>query len=75
MTDNGRGLDGDLDLTYSTTRDSGLGFGLFSMRERLRSVGGRFRLQSRPGSGFRVELCLPLAGADPAVADPPDPGT
>ena len=37
-------------------RDGQLGFGLFSIRERLRSVGGRFRLDSRPGAGVRVEL-------------------
>jgi PAS domain S-box-containing protein len=73
VTDNGRGLDGDVDLSHPNSRDSGLGFGLFSLRERLRSAGGRFRLYNRPGAGLRVEFSLPLAGADAAVADSPEP--
>jgi PAS domain S-box-containing protein len=75
VMDNGRGLDGDADLTHSNNRDSGLGFGLFSIRERLRSVGGRFRLHSRPGAGFRVELSIPLAGGGPSSGANDEPET
>jgi PAS domain S-box-containing protein len=36
------------------------GFGLFSIRERLRHVGGNFALKSRCGHGTRVSLTAPL---------------
>jgi PAS domain S-box-containing protein len=36
------------------------GFGLFSIRERLESIGGRFRLESSPGNGTKVTLIAPL---------------
>jgi PAS domain S-box-containing protein len=75
VTDNGRGLDGEVDLAPASGRDSGLGFGLFSLRERLRSAGGRFRLHNRPGVGLRVECSIPLAIGEPAVADSLEPET
>lgn len=62
VADNGRGLSTDHETTGAGHREGGLGFGLFSIRERLRSVGGRFRLQSQAGSGLRVELTVPLNG-------------
>jgi signal transduction histidine kinase len=37
------------------------GFGLFSIRERLRLVGGRLDVQSAPGAGTHVSLSVPLA--------------
>jgi PAS domain S-box-containing protein len=51
--------------------DKGVGFdpgkirtrkslGLISMNERLRQVGGTFRIESAPGSGTRVEAHVPL---------------
>ncbi|MBA7662461.1 hypothetical protein ES703_70490 [subsurface metagenome] len=36
------------------------GFGLFSIRERLRYIGGNFNLKSRCGHGTRVSLVAPL---------------
>lgn len=36
------------------------GFGLFSIRERLMDFGGLFQVDSRPGFGTRVTLCVPL---------------
>ena len=36
------------------------GLGLASMEERARSLAGRFRLQTRPGAGTKVEVWLPL---------------
>jgi len=36
------------------------GFGLFSIRERLESMGGRMEVESEPGQGTRVTLRLPL---------------
>jgi len=42
------------------------GFGLFSIRERLRPCGGRLEVQSAPDAGTHVILTVPLA--DAAVA-------
>ena len=38
-------------------------FGLFSIRERMISLGGRFELVSRPGEGTTATLVLPLGGS------------
>jgi PAS domain S-box-containing protein len=38
----------------------GRGFGLFSIRERLRHLGGSFDVASSPGHGTRVVLAVPL---------------
>jgi signal transduction histidine kinase len=35
------------------------GFGLVSMQERAKALGGRFRLASRPGSGTEIEIVIP----------------
>ena len=63
-----RGGDGEIVLTIE---DDGCGFlrqavrgkgglGLISMEERLRLVGGRLLIASRPGGGARVEVRVPL---------------
>jgi PAS domain S-box-containing protein len=36
-------------------------FGLFSIRERMNALGGRFELHSAPGEGTRATLVLPLS--------------
>ena len=41
---------------------SGLGF--VSMRERLRGLHGRVRIDSAPGRGTRIEVDVPLPDAD-----------
>jgi PAS domain S-box-containing protein len=40
------------------------GLGLVSMRERLALVGGRIVIDSRPGGGTRIDVCVPLPAAD-----------
>jgi len=52
VTDDGTGFD-------PNQAQNPLGLGLVSMGERLRSVGGEFRISSRPGSGTRVEGTVP----------------
>jgi PAS domain S-box-containing protein len=37
------------------------GFGLFSVRERLANIGGRFEIESEPGKGTKVLLTAPLS--------------
>ena len=44
-------------------------FGLFSIRERMRALGGWFDLQSAPGEGTMAILVLPLGGRTPASSE------
>jgi PAS domain S-box-containing protein len=56
VVDDGIGFD-------SRSLDGKAGLGLASMRERLRLVDGEFAIDSRPGSGTRIEVRVPLTGA------------
>ncbi|MBU2550328.1 MAG: PAS domain-containing protein [Proteobacteria bacterium] len=47
-------------------------FGLFSIRERLESIGGRVEIQSRPNQGTRVTLVAPVKTRAPQ--SPPTQG-
>ena len=38
-------------------------FGLLSIRERMKALGGRFDLKSSPGAGTAATLVLPMAGS------------
>lgn len=51
VEDDGRGFD------PASVRE---GVGLSAMRERARSVGGRLRIDSRPGNGTRLDVEVPL---------------
>ncbi|MDX6382326.1 MAG: hypothetical protein QOI57_3350 [Rubrobacteraceae bacterium] len=55
VADDGRGFD--------LAKDSGEGFGLRSMSERLAKLGGRVDVESAPGKGTRVVCVCPLDGA------------
>jgi PAS domain S-box-containing protein len=52
VIDNGVGFD--------VNKGSTFGLGLRSMRERLRLLGGDFRVESQPGAGTKLEASLPL---------------
>jgi signal transduction histidine kinase len=41
------------------TTDTGGGFGLIGMRERILLLGGDFRIETQSGQGFRLEATLP----------------
>jgi CheY-like chemotaxis protein len=41
-------------------------FGLFSIRERMKALGGSFEIESSPGKGTTATLILPLSDARPA---------
>ncbi len=57
VTDSGVGFDKRLMEQYV----HGAGFGLVSMRERLRLVGGQFDVDTAPGDGTVATLAVPLA--------------
>ena len=57
VEDDGIGFDASLIKVHSS---NGIGFGLFSIRERLVHLGGRVAIWSAPGSGARITLHAPL---------------
>jgi two-component system NarL family sensor kinase len=59
VSDNGRGCDANQVL--EGTARSGK-FGLFSVRERMRFLGGDMQMESSPNRGTTVELKMPISG-------------
>ncbi|MGE5295156.1 MAG: PAS domain S-box protein, partial [Solirubrobacterales bacterium] len=57
IEDDGKGF--DVSQLQRTARQQE-GFGLFSIRERLTYVGGKFTIESQPGHGTKVTLVAPL---------------
>jgi signal transduction histidine kinase len=57
VSDDGIGFDNTDDFQII---DISTGFGLFSIRERMESIGGRLKIESEPGNGTRVMLSAPL---------------
>lgn len=64
VADTGVGFDAEQRLMPSTDG----GYGLFSIRERLGSLGGTMQIDSQPGDGTVVILTLPLASIKQASA-------
>src|SRR5690348_6629554 len=60
VKDGGQGF--DLAAAAAGTSSSGLSskFGLFSIQERMRALGGSFEIESAPGKGTTATLMLPL---------------
>jgi len=56
VSDEGVGFDPAL---LESTESAEGGLGLFSIRERIDSIGGRFEIESAPGRGCRFTLMLP----------------
>jgi len=69
VSDQGRGFDSR--KAYQQGTANGEGFGLFSIRERLSLLGGRFEIESRPGSGARFILLVPLPESSPCASESP----
>ena len=61
VRDEGIGFDVARLATQARTRQ--VGWGLFSIRERVTLLGGRFEIDSAPGSGTRFRLLVPGDGA------------
>jgi PAS domain S-box-containing protein len=68
VTDHGIGFDPAKLVAASAAAP--IGWGLFSIRERLTLLGGRLRITSAPGHGARFELIAPLGSAASAVDEP-----
>jgi PAS domain S-box-containing protein len=59
IEDEGVGFDPDKDNS---------GYGLLSVGERLRHLGGRMEIESAPGAGTRIHLMAPIIAADPEAS-------
>jgi PAS domain S-box-containing protein len=57
VSDDGVGFYPD---TMLTGGESNRGFGLFSIRERLKMIGGKLEIESAPGMGSRFVLSVPI---------------
>ncbi|MBI3664863.1 MAG: histidine kinase, partial [Acidobacteria bacterium] len=55
LEDDGKGFD------VRAPRPAQDGIGLTSIRQRVRSLGGVFQIESAPGEGTRLSVSLPLA--------------
>src|SRR5512133_3686193 len=55
IQDNGKGFDAPR---------TGEGLGLPLIQERLEGVGGRFKIESRPGGGTQLSACVPLPSGE-----------
>ncbi len=58
VEDDGRGFDSDALLQAPGT---GIGLGLLDIRERAALLNGSVTIESRPGSGTTVHVCIPLS--------------
>ncbi|RPI13898.1 MAG: PEP-CTERM system histidine kinase PrsK, partial [Lysobacterales bacterium] len=76
VSDNGAGMSAEfvkerLFRPFDTTKGSkGMGIGAYQVREYVRSVGGRVKVDSRPGSGTSFTLWLPLRPPLETVGQP-----
>ncbi len=61
VSDDGDGFDTDPSAGNS---ESGSGYGLFDIREKLSHLGGRLKIVSTPGNGTTVHMKVPLAADD-----------
>ena len=68
VTDGGQGFD---HATVAAPESRSSRFGLFSIDERMRAMGGRFEINSTPGRGTRASIILPYwpASAAPELCE------
>jgi PAS domain S-box-containing protein len=72
VSDSGQGFRPPTRPTSLPGQDSGQ-FGLFSIRERMEALGGRFTVESAPGCGTRAILVLPCGSKRPGLVTPTVP--
>ena len=68
LTVTDRGVGFDIAMLDARSKAVQVGWGLFSIRERLTLLGGRFEIASAPGEGTQVRLIAPRADAQSAAA-------
>lgn len=56
VSDSGKGFDA---VDFKARQDAGEAFGLFSIKERISSLGGSFSIESSPGAGCRATIAIP----------------
>ena len=61
VRDRGIGFDSRLPVEGTSASQSSPSFGLFSIRERMKALGGRLNIESMPGRGTTATIWLPLA--------------
>ncbi|BCA56055.1 putative Histidine kinase [Nitrospira sp. KM1] len=71
VQDRGKGFDTTAESSGEPHTGPSSKFGLFSIRERMKALGGEFRLESAPGQGTTATLMLPVAGQDAAEVSSP----
>ena len=71
VSDVGKGF-GPASIPSRLTTEAGLTqFGLFSIRERMEALGGRFEVRSAPNQGTQAKLILPLSELASVPSRPP----
>ncbi len=59
VQDSGKGFQ---QAAFETPAELSSKFGLFSIRERMRALGGSLEIESAPGSGTRARMAIPMQG-------------
>ena len=69
VRDQGKGFDPSVVAAVNADEATSVSpkFGLFSIRERMRALGGAFEIQSSPGCGTQATLVLPLSNSGLAM--------
>ena len=70
VADSGKGF---APQSLEASRKPGEGFGLLSLRERVRYLGGNLAIDSSPGKGSRISLTVPLEGLKASQRVAPSP--
>ena len=68
ITVSDQGIGFEPDALEHRTKAGQVGWGLFSIRERLTLLGGRFEIDSAPGKGTRIRLVAPRGDAPDSVS-------
>ncbi len=76
VEDDGPGMDGtfirdQLFRPFTTTKRGGFGIGAYQCRELVRELGGQLVVDSAPGQGTTMRVCLPTAGGAASSAPVP----
>jgi len=61
VEDNGKGFDVQKSMTVGSAPQ---GIGLVSIQQRVRMLGGSFKIETREGSGTKVSFIIPIDNKD-----------